>query len=113
MMMVAALGLSDDILVNDLALGSLKVEPLPFSEFDRHSHFIQFIHSDMTIAVWRDVVLSRYLLDWVFRPVRYSDVTGLVGYKFELCNQPIAHLKLRTGSRTGSTGSNQMIFDIL
>ena len=71
MMMVAALGLSDDILVNDLALGSRKVEPLPFSEFDRHSHFIQFIHSDMTIAVWRDVVLSRYLLDWVFRPIRY------------------------------------------
>jgi len=43
----------------------------------------------------------------------FSDVTGLVGYKFELCNQPIAHLKLRTGSRTSSTGSNQMIFDIL
>ena len=27
-----------------------------------------------------------------------SDVTGLVGYKFDLCNQPMAHLKLRTGS---------------
>jgi hypothetical protein len=27
-----------------------------------------------------------------------SDVTGLVGYKFDLCNQPITHLKLRTGS---------------
>ena len=27
-----------------------------------------------------------------------SAVIGLVGYKFELCDQPIAHLKLRTGS---------------
>ena len=27
-----------------------------------------------------------------------SAVNGLVGYKFELCNQPIVHLKLRTGS---------------
>ena len=36
-----------------------------------------------------------------------SDVTGLVGYKFDLCNQPIAYLKLRTGSRTGSTGSTR------
>lgn len=51
MVMVAALGLSDDILVNDLALASRKVEPFSFCEFDRHSHFVEFIHSDMTIAV--------------------------------------------------------------
>ena len=36
-----------------------------------------------------------------------SAVIGLVGYKFELYNQPIAHLKLRTGSGTGSTGSTR------
>jgi len=36
-----------------------------------------------------------------------SAVISLVGYKFELCNQPIAHLKLWTGSRTGSTGSTR------
>jgi hypothetical protein len=33
-----------------------------------------------------------------------SAVIDLVGYKFELYNQPIAHLKLQTGSGTGSTG---------
>jgi len=33
-----------------------------------------------------------------------SDVTGPVGAKFDLQNQPISNLKLRTGSRTGSTG---------
>ena len=44
---------------------------------------------------------------YVGHPPMASAVNGLVGYKFELCNQPIAHLELRTGSGTGLTGSTR------
>ena len=44
---------------------------------------------------------SNTLLSAITSSIEVSAVNGLVGYKFELRNQPIAHLKLRTGSGTG------------
>ena len=55
----------------------------------------------------REVHLLASLEMYVGHPPMASAVNGLVGYKFELCNQPIAHLELRTGSGTGLTGSTR------
>ena len=57
--------------------------------------------------IWYDLAyrIDKDRLD--FNPPWTSDVTGPVGAKFDLQNQPISNLKLRTGSLTGSTGSTR------
>jgi len=69
---------ADGILVSDLALGSRKVDSSRFVSLTAILIFVK-VHTiqNMTIAVWRDIVLSRYLLDWIFRLIRCWGVGGL------------------------------------